>query len=356
MTSSIRDLVHSQILKRFNAAALIVAMIIGLALSGDRVNAADDPVSFNFSAGDFHLTANSFGTFYDDSYSDILIPVYCYLSGNNSSVYLNGVCNASCSAFSFHCSDNTNASLIYFEPINYQGLTVRYTNGSINLFFNDFYFRNGLSYPIGYFHISVATTASSTMIYVNDSATHNLTFGSSYTYATSYEYGLENAIISAINSASDVNEIITILNGIRNYTALLNSILDYLSQNRTLTEIYNQLVTSNQTQSAIYQEIYNYIHDNNSGAAAASQAAQSAGSQAANQAAAEASLAALSPGNMADLDSALQNFDLLDNVRQSTTFWTYCVNQFSTRSGALWGIFIFGLIIGLIAFILRLRR
>lgn len=85
-------------------------------------------------------------------------------------------------------------------------------------------------------------------------------------------------------------------------------------------------------------------------------AATQAAGLAQNQAAAEQSLAALSPADMGDFDSAVSDITILDDVSNSLVFWTNAVHAFSTRSGSLWGVFIFGLLIGLIAFILRLRR
>lgn len=104
----------------------------------------------------------------------------------------------------------------------------------------------------------------------------------------------------------------------------------------------------------LYDLIESYINADVS--APVDQAANQAGNLASNEAAAEASLAALSPANLGDFDNAVSEITILDDVSQSLVFWTTAVNGFSTRSGSLWGIFIFGLLIGLIAFILRLRR
>lgn len=359
MSVSIAELVGSKALQKYHKIvtyivtfALLCSLWLGVGVI--RVAAADNPVSFTLSGGSLHVGTNSFGVFYENNYDDILIPVYCYLSGDNSNVYLNGVYNVSVSPFSFRCSDNTNASVLYFEAVNYEGLTVRYTNGSINLFFDDFFFKNGLSYPVGYFHLSVNTTAASTMIYTNSSYDRVFTLGTSYTYASTFEYGLENAVIAAINDSSDINTIILYLLNIQNNTALLDYIIDYLANNRNLTEIYNQLVNLNATETLLYNEIYNYLHQSNAGANAASQAASELGSEAANQGNIEESLVALAPGNISDLDSA-DAFGVLDDIQLSTAFWVDAVHQFSIESGILWGIFIFALIIGLIAFILRLR-
>lgn len=121
---------------------------------------------------------------------------------------------------------------------------------------------------------------------------------------------------------------------------ILNSDIEYWS---ILSDLQNN---------RLYNLIESYINANVSDPV--DQAATQAAGLAQNQLAAEQSLAALSPGRMEDLDAA-DAFDILDETANSTRFWTMLVNEFSISSGVLWGVFIFALMIGLIAFILRLR-
>lgn len=131
-------------------------------------------------------------------------------------------------------------------------------------------------------------------------------------------------------------------NGIGNYSFIRSDDIEYYT-------ILSALYSSN-----LYDLIYGYINGGNNGAIAASQAASNLGSQAAQEAAMEASVAALAPGNLSDLENS-DPLDFLSEISTSTSFWGSLVTSFSTVSGVFWGIFIIGLLLGLIAFILRLR-
>lgn len=359
MSVSIAELVGSKALQKYHkivTTVVTITLICSLWLGSGvvRAAAADNPSQFSFTS--VYIVNNSqSGLIYEDSYGDILIPVYFWYNAAVNDGFLNGTLAFNVGSFTYKDSNNVNVPVNYFEAVNLNGLSTRYDNRTGNgyIYFDNFHNRKEFSQLIGYFHVSVNTTAASTIVYSN-SLEKQATITYNYVYHTDYEFGLENAVIAAINDSSDINSIILHLLNIQNNTALLDYIIDYLANNRNLTEIYNQLVSLNATETRLYNEIYNYIHQSNTGANAASQAASELGSEAANQGNIEESLVALAPGNISDLDSA-DAFGVLDDIQLSTAFWVDAVHQFSIESGILWGIFIFALIIGLIAFILRLR-
>lgn len=367
MSVSIAELVGSKALQKYHKIVTIlvtIALICSLWLGSGVVRAAASSTDWNplnITSAIIWTQGNSTSTIYRDSYDDIAIPLYMSLSvsdnfGNLN--YISGYINNNFSTnFSFKDSQNLNCSYLYFEPYSEAGISTRLSPQSNNVFisFDNVRYTFGYGVLIGWFHVSVnsANTANSTIIYYNLTSI-DITSGNKYFIASRGETGLTYAVIQAIDNASDINTIILHLLNIQNNTALLDYIIDYLANHRNLTEIYNQLVSLNATETLLYNEIYNYIHQSNAGANAASQAASELGSEAANQGNIEESLVALAPGNISDLDSA-DAFGVLDDIQLSTAFWVDAVHQFSIESGILWGIFIFALIIGLIAFILRLR-
>lgn len=142
------------------------------------------------------------------------------------------------------------------------------------------------------------------------------------------------------------------------YTTNLNPSFSSLSDNNVdswlILNAMDNYYLSNQI-SDIYSLLNNYFNGASVPGSIASQAADELGSQAAAEAAAHATVAALSPGSYQDFDEAVRDFDLLDNIALSTAFWVNATNAFEQSSGIIWGIIVFGLLIGLVTFILRLR-
>lgn len=365
MTSTIPEAAASQRSKSFNLLIFILVTSMAIALSGDRVFASFQSVGIP----DRDVLDNSYfsGTIYptqaayhvEGATNELVIPVFYNMSNfpdTYNMAYLSGYVmfqNIGLNVFGSDTSAPVNVMPEWFEPANTDTIQIAWsTSYSLRIYFNNYRILDNSSNNriilLGYIHYTF-DEASSAFWYQFPTANKQVNAASNgIMYGSAYEYGFADSIIYAIDTSTDINQIITWLADISQNTAYAYQIL---------SGIQSRLVIVDGHVVDLYDLIYDYLYpDQNPGAEDASEAAAQVGSQAAQEHAAQESLYALSPGNMNDLDRALNDFGLLDSVKNSTDFWGFCISEFSSRSGPIWGIFIFGLILGLIAFILRLSK
>lgn len=369
MTSSIPEAEALQRSKSFNLLIFILVTSIALALSGDRVFASAQSVGgIDYDSLTVNeCTANVFLPYASYVVSDgayqLRVPVFLRFmtpipTGDNW-VYMSGLMKYSTAPTGFTFDTNTpvNIAPAYFESVENDNIRVAWsTSMGLRIYFDNYRIVGNTANEVinlGYLVYNFQVPSSTFTFNFTTSNIQNQTPTVVNVRLTAYEYGFAETIAYAINSSSDIDTIISWLSNISHDTDYLPSIMQNLSTNFQYT--INWLSDISQSNYDLYILIRDYINDPDVGQNA-SEAAAMVGSQAAQEHAAQESLYALSPGNMNDLDGALNDFGLLDSVKNSTDFWGYCINQFSSRSGALWGIFIFGLILGLIAFILRLSK
>ena len=352
-------------LQKFNhvITVLLTAILLGLSFPEVRV-LADVPYS------DLDLT------FYTDSALDINInssadsiifrvPLFVKINVSNVNryKYISGYLNSTSGSIvtKMPCTvDSFAANYLYYEPINDSIYINRPDLSTVVVYFNSFFIDANASsanyvIQIGYIYYSAECTDGIANVRFNTNS-YTPTFGYSPAFTISdAPTGIYTAIMEAINNASDIDSIISVLNTISSDTRLLASILQAISDNGSLlANIYARLGQMHSTETSLYNEVYSYIHGSNSGANAASEAAADLGSQANVQASMEAVLASLSPGDFSDIDNA-DAFGVLRDTTVSLSFWGQLVSGFADYSGVIWGFFILALMLGLIAFILRLR-
>lgn len=354
-------LVNWNLFQKFKFFILAAFLCVWLG-TGVRAYASNtyDKEQVSFDSFSWFLGSTTTNRINKDSYGDVSIPVYLQLRFSGSQYqYFSGFLVLS-GAINFTISfpdSNGNVSAMWFENAANEGIDIRYNlnnPSNVFIFFDNWLCQDSVGILVGYLHCSIYSSYDYvTLSFANQN--QRLNYSSGIVYRSSSEYGLVSAIVYAINNSSDIDTVIDYLYIIKNNIPLINDVLFELeSQSTILNTLSSKLTLIYNKDVELYNLLYNYINNSNSGASAASQAAADLAGAAADQHAIEASLAALSPGNMSDLDSA-DGLAVLENVTNATRFWSTLVTQFSEVSGILWGVFIIALLLGLIAFILRLR-
>lgn len=370
MTSSIPEAAALLRSKSFNLLIFILVTSIAIALSGDRVFASAQSVGgIDYDTLTVQECTATIGFPYasyvvSDGMTQLKIPVYLRFTNpipvNDTWCYMSGYIryNKGLNAFIMDTNIPVNITPAYFESVEQDTIRVAWnTSSGLRIYFDNYRIDSASTayqtINLGYIVYNFQAPNSTFTLNFTTSTLSSVAPSNATVRLTAYEYGFAESIAYAINTSSDIDTIISWLSNISHDTDYLPSIMQNLSTNFQYT--INWLSDISQSNYDLYVLIRDYINDPDVGQNA-SEAAAMVGSQAAQEHAAQESLYALSPGNMNDLDGALNDFGLLDSVKNSTDFWGYCINQFSSRSGPLWGIFIFGLILGLIAFILRLSK
>lgn len=348
-------------LKKFSKVfvTILLALTLGLA-AGEPVLADDDYTSISAAgmAATFSLGASSYYVGDNTNYLDV--PVYASFSAygaSNSFKYLSGMTYYSITNtyFTFDVSNTSvNVKKQYFIPNEVNGFSCLWLDGaSLRLYFNNFSFNgSGTAYFIllGYMRYEFDAVPSGFQLnFTRSTSGSPISPAVCNIRATDFEYGFMSAVIDGIDNSSAIQQIYQDLLAMKNANSTF-----YLQVTNALNRIESDIESVDQWSHDIYLLLYDYIYPSQDPGAAASQAANEAAAIASQEVAAEASLAALSPGNMEDLD-AVEPLGVLDDVANSTRFWGTLVEEFSFDSGPLWGVFILALLVGLIGFILRLR-
>lgn len=350
-------------LKKFSKVfvTILLSLTLGLAAGEPVLASSYNTVYSNTFTLTFKVdnaTTYNINTF--DDAVDVTIPLYLAISTTSTISnfsYLNGIANVNGSILSqLTCYINgAVADFNYFEPVTDDGIIMDRIDTYSYLIFNNFVFVNQTAsysnYLVGYIHYSRPVGGTPVTVSFNN-ATYQVQPGSAYPiYVSEAPYGFVHGIAAAINECSDINTIINWLSNISQNTDYLPYILQDLEDNfETVIDWLSDISHSNYD---LYVLIRDYLEDQELGQPV-SEAANVANSMAAAQVAEEAALMSMAPGNMEELDAA-DALGILDDVSNSTRFWGTLVQEFSTASGAIWGVFIFALLVGLITFILRLR-
>lgn len=350
-------------LKKFSKVfvTILLSLTLGLA-AGEPVLASSqsvgnpdrDVLDNSYFSGSIYPTQAAYHI--EGATNELVVPVFYNMSNfpdTYNMSYLSGYVmfqNIGLTVFGSDTSAPVNVMPEWFEPVNTDTIQVAWnTSYSLRIYFNNYRILDNSSNNriilLGYIHYTF-DEASSAFWYQFPTANKQVNAASNgIMYGSAYEYGFADSIIYAIDTSTDINQIITWLSDISQNTAYSYQVLQAL-QSRAVV-IDGHVVD-------IYDLLYDYIYPDEDPAAEASSAANVANSLAAQQVAEEAALMSLAPGNMEELDAAAP-LGILDDVSNSTRFWGTLVQEFSTGAGALWGVFIFALLVGLITFILRLR-
>lgn len=355
-------------LRKFNKFVTIIflSLLLGLA-AGEPVLASSSDVgtidfdSLGTNAMTITIYASQGGYYIGDDMHELKVPVYIrFTNGSDISPYsysyLTGISryNVGINIFGTDPSTPVNVNPAYFEGVITDNLHVLWnTANGLRIYYDNYRIDSGQSNYreifIGYMVYQFDTPSSGFQYTLEFPSKTGVAPTNNNMRATAYEYGFVEAMVYSLDSCESLADIYSTLLMIAQDTDYLRAILEGLE---TLDSHVLYLL---QTADEIRDLLDSYINPTeNPAAEAASNAAHVAESAVGAEAAAVASLAALSPGNMQDLDDA-DPMGVLDDISTSTQFWGNLVLGFSEYSSALWGVFIFALLVGLIAFILRLR-
>lgn len=342
-------------LKKFSKVfvTILLSLTLGLA-AGEPVLADSDYTNYTTVTGTFSLEGNEFTVY--PGQNEYIVPVrlsmtytpsaashtYEYLSGRIS---INGIWNQFTASSSRYD--------MYFESLDNGDFFATSVGNNMNLYFNNWRgITQGYSFLIGYLHFIFEDVSQEfNFKFARGNSNQTLATAASTTYlrSTVAPYGFWQAVMDGIDSSEAIQDIYQDLSAMKAADAQF-----YLSVREILYRIDTNTQYIYQWSEDIYNLLYDYIYPSQDPAAQASSAANVAESLAAAQVAQEQALMSMAPGNMEELDAAAP-LGILDDVSNSTRFWGTLVQEFSTGAGALWGVFIFALLVGLITFILRLR-
>lgn len=127
---------------------------------------------------------------------------------------------------------NTSRYNMWYEANSVEGFNATLTNGqSFNCYFDNFHaMTQGYSFIIGYLHFTFEDSPQEwTFTFKNGtSSQYTVTAQNTYLRITDYEYGFVNAMVDAINGASSISQIYSILNSIDTDTGYIPDILAWL--------------------------------------------------------------------------------------------------------------------------------
>lgn len=129
-----------------------------------------------------------------------------------------------------------------------EGITVRMINNTATLYFDNYHPMSmfGSNMYLGYYHYQLPATETDITYSLPTSTFQGLQ--SNYLRVTDNVYGLQLAIRDALNSSSDINEIIDILTDISSESTLCYNVLRTLAQNnQTLFGYINTLLSDQDT-------------------------------------------------------------------------------------------------------------
>lgn len=162
-------------------------------------------------------------------YNDVVVPVTLTFTSVSSYIneYFSGrvffTNNTLFSGIVFKDSFNHTLTIDYFEPIYDNGIYINRVGSA--LYFDNYHnVNNGNAIIVGYLHFSFLTDANNTNIYPTPN-TNSVSASGGEVYVTNYEYGFVRAVIDAINSAADINTMISILESIDVNSGYLPDIL-----------------------------------------------------------------------------------------------------------------------------------
>lgn len=214
----------------------------------DSTSVTSDITAFLRFERSYYSSESSTGDF------DVTVPLYMYYTSDLvANTYLNGyvIFNTIYGVLSFTDSNGDSVSPTYFEFSDLQDVACGspIQNTSFRLFFNNHLVQNGVPILLGYYHFQEYIEGATTnTIYVTPSSDTALTNTGGRLYNSTSEYGLAQSIVNGINAASDIDEIISILEEISSYpdyTTLLNYVISGLDDNEALlAQIYTYLDAS----------------------------------------------------------------------------------------------------------------
>lgn len=189
------------------------------------------------------ITATNVGA--ENNYTQIKVPVYMRINGDNlrpneyysGTLWFSGINIAS--QFGFKTSDGANKAPQYFVPADYSLNMGRIDTAGTYLYFDNWMGReiqiDSRAELIGYYVFSFQTSTELTNL-ITTNNTYTATPNGMYLYRTPYLYGFVDSVIYAINNASDVDELIEILESIDVYSGYLPDILTTMQSQ--YTELY----------------------------------------------------------------------------------------------------------------------
>lgn len=201
--------------------------------------------------------------------TELKLPVY--LNFNNTLLwqnysYLSGyvLYGATPNVFGVYTGGSTQIVRTYFEPLNDRSIYAIWLEGnSLRVYFDNArltsYSGSAGYVLIGYMTYEFDPAPTGFTYYPPVSSTANIT-PNGYIRGSAYEYGFTDSIIYAINNASSLEDIFSILNSIDQSTGYLADILAELQN--THTDLYNMLVHIWNTDTAVLsvdRDIYNTV-------------------------------------------------------------------------------------------------
>lgn len=178
---------------------------------------------------------------------------YRYLSGRTSFTY---VLN--------QFTGNTSRYDMWYEANSIEGFNATLTNGqSFNCYFDNFHaMTQGYSFIIGYLHFTFEDNPQEwTFTFKNGTSSQYTVAGqNTYLRITDYEYGFVNAMVEAINGASSISQIYSILNSIDTDTGYIPDILAWLQlQYPHLYQLIENAWHTDQAILSVDQNIYSTV-------------------------------------------------------------------------------------------------
>lgn len=165
----------------------------------------------------------------------------------------------------------------------------------------------------------------------------------------------QNTTNSWLNTQSgQLTQVLSHLAGVRsNQQTQISNESTIISNQSSQIQKQNTQIVNQETQISQLQQIVDYINSTQA-AAAVDQANQDFVNDAGAMESQQSVLEAAADASVAAVD--MQDINIIDNFSQSVTFWGQLVAQLPTVLGSLWSVFIFGLLIAFVLFVLRIRR
>lgn len=224
-----------------------------------------DVLSYSYFSGSIYPTQAAFHV--EAGTNELVVPVFYNMSNFPdvyNMAYLSGYVifqNIGLNVFGSDTSAPVNVNPEWFESVNSDTIQVAWnTSYSLRIYFNNFRILDNSSNNriilLGYIHYTF-DEPSSAFWYQFPTANKQVNAASNgIMYGSAYEYGLADSIIYAIDTSTDIEQIITWLSDISQNTALLSTVVTNLQNiNGILGSIFNYLGTLNTNQQNAYRQL-----------------------------------------------------------------------------------------------------
>lgn len=221
-----------------------------------------DSITLNHLAAQISTVSNQY---VPEGATELCLPVYLNFNSTQlweNYTYLSGYClyGATPNSFGIYTGGSAQVTRAYFEPADDRNMYAIWLEGnSLRVYFDNAritsYSSSSGYVLIGYMIYKFDSAPTGFTYFTPTSSTGTIT-PSGYMRGSAYEYGLADSIIYAIDTSTDIEQIITWLSDISQNTALLSTVVTNLQNiNGILGSIFNYLGTLNTNQQNAYRQL-----------------------------------------------------------------------------------------------------